>query len=121
MSISNMNILFQFQNPYLNRTEYFLELNLSEKKILMRNELREILSKQFNKPPELIIIRRIRYEYGGLRAYADVRVYEDKESLNIEPKHIILRHLSKEERSKIIEEMKKKRLEAKKAKEVSKK
>ncbi len=114
MENNKLNIVDTFKNPYFNRTEYFIEINLSRSKTPSRAELRALLSKQLNWPEELLIIKRFRVEYGGLKGYAEVFAYGDKESLKIEPKHILLKHLSKEERAKIIEEMKKKKLEAKK-------
>jgi len=121
MERDKMNLLYEFHNPYLNRSEYIIEFDLNKEKLPSRSELREIIAKNFNKPPELVIIRKLRASYGGLKGYAEIRIYGDKESLNIESQHILLRHLSKEERSKVIEEMKKKKLEAKRSKEKSKK
>ena len=116
MEAGKINVLYEFQNPYLNRSEYLVEFNFEKNKMPSRNELREFFAKQFNKPPELVIVKKVKSAYGGLKASAEIIVYSDKESLNIEPQYVLLRHLSKEERSKVIEEMKKKKLEAKKIK-----
>ncbi len=121
MEGSKINILSSFENPYFNRTEYYIEVNLEKSKFPSRAEFRALLSKQLDIPEELLVIKWIRSEFGGIKCYAEVFAYKDKESLKIEPTHILLKHLNKEERAKRIEEMKKKKLEAKKAKEVSKK
>ncbi|HLI46167.1 MAG TPA: hypothetical protein VKU94_03140 [Geobacterales bacterium] len=121
METNKINVLYEFHNPYLNRSEYLVEFDINKGKMPTRNELRDFFAKRFNCPPELIVIKSMKSTYGGLKAYADIRIYNDKESMNVEPQYVLLRHLSREERNKIIEEMKKKKLEAKKSKEVSKK
>lgn len=121
MGIEDFKIIYEFKNPYFKRDEYLIEFDLNKSKLPSRQEMQELISKRLNRPKEMIIIRKISSQYGGFKGYADVRIYEDKESMKIEPEHIILRHMGREERKKIIEERKKKKLEEKKSKEVTKK
>lgn len=107
----DIKIIFKFDNPYFNRTEY--KLLLKEEVTTERKKLREILSKIFNVKSEQIVIRKIITKYGGIEKYAYVNVYNEPSMIKIESEHILLKHLSKEERKKILEEKKKKKLELK--------
>ncbi|MCX8186862.1 MAG: hypothetical protein N3G48_07140 [Sulfolobales archaeon] len=60
---------------------------------LSRTELREILSKEFNKPPENIYIRKIVGEYGINRSLIRVNIYDEGGRANeFEPEYVIKRH-----------------------------
>jgi ribosomal protein S24E len=115
-----IQVIYKFDNPYLARTTYKLKLNFEDKSNLQRLKLREYLSKYFNVEKERIIIKKIITKFGGLESYAYVNVYHNPELIKIEHRHILLRHLPREERKKILEEEKKKKLELKEAKKEKK-
>jgi small subunit ribosomal protein S24e len=113
----DIQILEKFENPYLNRDEYMIQLNLENKPFPKRQEVIEALAKFLNENAEKIIIRKLISRYGGTKAYSIALVYKDLDSKKIELEHVILRHKNKEERKKILEEKKKKKLELKQSKE----
>ncbi len=58
-----------------------------------RAEVREVLSKTFNKPVENIYVRSIITEYGVNRSLIKANIYDDVERAKaFEPEHIIKRH-----------------------------
>lgn len=113
MDKNDIQIVEKFENPYLNRDEYTVVLNLSNKPLPQRLEFRDFFSKIINEDPQKVIVRKLLSTYGGQKGLALVFVYKDLESKKIENEYVLLRHMSKEERKKILEERKKKKLEKK--------
>jgi len=82
----------EFENPLLFRKEYIFAVIHEGQPTPSRAQIREELSKLMGVPKDLIVIRRLKTEFGTNVTHAEVHVYENKEKLlEIEPKYILKR------------------------------
>mgnify|MGYP000277018215 FL=1 len=82
----------EFENPLLFRKEYVFAVIHEGKSTPPRIQIREELSKLLGVSKDLIVIRKLKTEFGMNLTYAEVHVYEDKKKmLEIEPKYILKR------------------------------
>ena len=82
----------ELDNPLLFRKEYLFAIIHEGQPTPSRNEIRDKLSKLLSVAKDLIVIRRLKTEFGMNVTYAEVHVYRDKQRLlEIEPKYILKR------------------------------
>ncbi len=82
----------EFENPLLFRKEYVFAVIHEGKSTPSRIQIREELSKLLGVSKDLIVIRKLKTEFGMNLTYAEVHVYEDKKKmLEIEPRYILKR------------------------------
>ncbi|HHQ44700.1 MAG TPA: 30S ribosomal protein S24e [Candidatus Altiarchaeales archaeon] len=84
------------ENPLLKRRE--VKFNLTyEGTTPAREEVKSKISAMLDSDPKLTVVDRIMPEYGKTSAKGYVKVYEDEESLAIEPDYMIERNKTKGE------------------------
>lgn len=100
------------KNPLLHRTEVVVELWHVGLPTPSRLEVRRKLAEMLGVPVENVYVRNIITSYGIGKSAAIVHVYDDlKYAEMIEPFHIRVRNLPKEEAKRILTELRKKRAE----------
>jgi len=93
MPIKKIELVSKFENPLLYRTEYVFRIDHEGHSTPSREEVRKTVSERLGVPFDLIVVRKIRTEYGVNVSLAEVFVYTDKEKmLKIEPEHILIRN-----------------------------
>jgi ribosomal protein S24E len=107
-----MEILKQFQNKLLNRTEIVAELeaNVTPSK----NEIKKMISEKFKVAEDQIVIEHILGKFGSKVFDIEAKIYDDVSSL------AKYETVSKKEKKKREEALKKAAEEARKAKEAEK-
>jgi len=102
------------RNPLLHRTEILAEVWHVGLPTPTRLEVRKKIAEMLGAPIENVYVRKLLTSYGIGRSTALVHVYDDpKTAERIEPFHIRVRNLPKEEARKILEELRKRRAEEK--------
>lgn len=82
----------ELNNPLLYRKEYLFTIIHDGEATPSRARIREELSKLLGIPADLIVVRKLRTEFGMNKSHAIVHIYENKEKLLlIEPKYILKR------------------------------
>ncbi|MCR8433608.1 MAG: 30S ribosomal protein S24e [Crenarchaeota archaeon] len=82
----------EFSNPLLRRKEYLFAIIHDGEPTPSRVRIREELSKLLGISRDLIVVRKLKTEFGTNTSYATVHIYESKDDLlSIEPKHILKR------------------------------
>lgn len=100
-------------NPLLKRIEVSYVFKDANGRIT-RDQARELVSKELNKPKENVYLIKLEGEYGTKDLKGLFYIYDDPKlaALHLK-KYLRLRMLSKDERKKAYDEMRKKKVEAK--------
>ncbi len=93
--MSNISIrkVKALENPLLFRKEYIFAVIHDAQSTPSRVKLREEISKQLGVDKDLIVVRKIKTEFGTNVARVEVHIYDNKEKLmEIEPEYILKRN-----------------------------
>jgi len=81
------------ENPLLYRKEYVLAIIHDASSTPSRDTLREEISKQLGVNKDLVVVRKIKTDFGTNVAKVEVHVYDSREKmLEIEPEYILRRN-----------------------------
>lgn len=95
----DIEVLKQNKEPLMKRS-YFEAKIIFQGKTPSRIDIMKELCKKLSSKDNLTVIRKINTNYGSERAIITGYVYDDEATMkNIENKHILLRHLTKEEQT----------------------
>ena len=93
MSSLSIRKIKDFENPLLYRKEYIFAVIHDAQPTPSREKLREEISKALGVNKDLVVIRRIKTEFGMNVSKVEVHVYDDKEKMmEIEPRYILKRN-----------------------------
>ncbi len=113
----NIKILNKKENPLLHRTEIEFEIEHLGSGSPNRLEVRDKLSAMLTSKSELTFIRIMKPRFGIPQVHGFAHVYEDEElAAKIEPLHIKIRNMPKDDRSSAWKDEKDRRKKKKKKK-----
>ncbi len=93
MSSLSIRKIKDFDNPLLYRKEYLFAVIHDAQSTPSRQKLREEVSKILGVNKDLVVIRRIKTEFGMNVSKVEVHVYNNREKmLEIEPRYILKRN-----------------------------
>jgi len=96
----NIQVLSDEKKPLFKRREMIAKLGY-EDKTPSRLEIRKQLAKKLGAKEELIIVKRIKPDYGTPAAELEINIYDDEKSLKeLEAEYMVERHLPKEKKEK---------------------
>ncbi|KYK26244.1 hypothetical protein AYK26_05550 [Euryarchaeota archaeon SM23-78] len=119
----NIKIANDEKNPLFKRREVKAKLGY-DNKTPSRLEIRKQIAKKLGVKEELIVVKRIKPDYGTPAAELEFNIYDDEKTLKeIEEEYMVSRHLSKEKKETAaaeIEEEKKEEVKKEEGKEEKK-
>jgi len=93
MSGLSIRKIRDFENPLLYRKEYIFAVVHDAQATPSRKVLREEIAKLLGVDKGLVVVRRIKTDFGTNIAKVEVHVYDNKEKmLEIEPRYILKRN-----------------------------
>ena len=93
MSNYNLKVLSEKYNPLIKRKEIYLLVEHTGKGTPSKKEVRESISKLYNKDLNTVYILKISTVFGSNTSKALVHIYDDpKRGERIEPKYILIRN-----------------------------
>mgnify|MGYP000341889576 FL=1 len=88
-----LHVIRERDNKVIGRLEAYCIVTHIGKGTPSRKELIEAMSSLYSKPPELIVVKYVRSDYGIGRSRVKVHIYESVERLkSFEPEYILKRH-----------------------------
>jgi len=88
-----LHVIREGDNKVIGRLEAYCIVTHIGKGTPSRKELIEAMSSLYSKPPELIVVKYVRSDYGIGRSRVKVHIYESVERLkSFEPEYILKRH-----------------------------
>jgi len=88
-----LHVVRERDNKVIGRLEVYCVVTHIGKGTPSRKELVEAVSSMYSKPPELIVVKYIKSDYGIGRSRVKVHIYESVERLrSFEPEYILKRH-----------------------------
>ncbi|MBW2990379.1 hypothetical protein KY348_01600 [Candidatus Woesearchaeota archaeon] len=96
----NIQMLIDEKNALFKRREIKARLGY-EDKTPSRLEIRKELAKKLNTKEELVVVKRIKPDYGTTVAKLEINIYEDENSLKeSEPEYMVNRHSAEKKEKK---------------------
>jgi ribosomal protein S24E len=90
--IMNIQITKDEKKPLLKRRELEVKLGY-EAKTPKRLDIRKELAKKLNVKEELVIVKRVKPDYGAQSAHLEIYVYDDEKTLkDLEQEYMLVRH-----------------------------
>jgi small subunit ribosomal protein S24e len=93
----DLKVLTKKKNELLNRTELVLEMH--EKTIPAKVQLREKIAALINSSADKIVITKVDTKFGSSKGKVNARAYETVEAMKkTEPKYIVVRNFGEEKK-----------------------
>ncbi len=105
----NVKIISERENKLIGRKELTIEIEHIGKSTPSRYDVRKYIAELLKIPLDLVYVRKLRTEYGWGKTVGEIHIYNDiKRALKFEPDHIRIKNLPRDQRRKILEEMRRK-------------